>query len=254
MANLIGTTKFVTIFAISLSDGLINFLPSFLVNNNQYILSVPVGVLAYPITFIATDLIAEFYGKQKAQKLVLTGFAMNVFMLIMMTIANLLTDSAGISGGNEIFSGVYKFMIANTIASMIAYLIAQSIDIQIFHFLKKKTRGKKLWLRNNVSTMISQLIDSIIVILIIYFAGNLSDNINSIGMLILLIFNAYIFKFFFAIFDTPIIYLLASYLNSNFEPSRNYSNKYKRNNTRYRNQDRNRSSKNNKPPLKSKRY
>ena len=101
LGNIIGTTKFVTF----------------------YFFTVPAGVLAYPFTFLATDLICELYGKKRAQFLVIVGFTMNFFMLGLMTLGHFLSDANGVSGGTSVFESVYKFMIGNVIASMIAYLI-----------------------------------------------------------------------------------------------------------------------------------
>ncbi|MEX0609589.1 MAG: queuosine precursor transporter [Balneolaceae bacterium] len=98
-------------------------------------------------------------------------------------------------------------MIANTIASMTAYVIAQTVDVRLFHFWKNLTGAKHLWLRNNASTMCSQLIDSIAILTILYLAGNLGENVNSVLALTILIINSYLFKFFFALFDTPLFYL-----------------------------------------------
>ena len=170
-------------------------------------MSVPAGVIAYPFTFLATDLISELFGRKKAQLVVWVGFFMNFFMLFLMTINHWLPNTFGVSGGLDLFEGVYEFMIGNTIASMIAYLTAQSVDVRLFHFWKKKTNGKHLWLRNNASTMFSQLIDSTAILLILYFAGNLGANVNTLGAVFILILNSYLFKFFFALFDTPLMYL-----------------------------------------------
>ncbi len=185
LGNIIGTTKFVNIFG----------------------LVVPAGVLAYPFTFLATDLICELYGKKKAQTLVWVGFAMNFFMLGLMTLGHYLPDATGVSGAASTFENVYRFMIGNVIASMIAYLIAQTVDVHMFHFWKRLTKGKHLWLRNNASTTFSQLIDTIAILSILYWANNLGPEIDSIGRLIELIFASYLFKFFFALFDTPLFYL-----------------------------------------------
>lgn len=185
LGNIIGTTKFVNIF------GLI----------------VPAGVLAYPFTFLATDLICELYGKKRAQTLVWIGFIMNFFMLGLVTLGHYLPDASGVSGAASTFERVYEFMIANVIASMIAYLIAQTVDVHVFHFWKRLTKGKHLWLRNNASTTFSQLIDTIAILSILYLADNLGPDVNSISKLIRLIFASYLFKFFFALFDTPLFYL-----------------------------------------------
>ena len=197
LGNVIGTTKFVTIFSIDLPSWLQAITPQLVRNGNHYTMSVPAGVVAYPFTFLATDLISELFGRKKAQLVVWIGFAMNFFMLFLMTVNHWLPNSAGVSGGLSLFEGVYEFMVGNVIASMIAYLIAQSVDVRLYHFWKKKTKGKHLWLRNNGSTMFSQLVDSTAIITILYVAGNLGDNINSIGAVIILIINSYLFKFFF---------------------------------------------------------
>ncbi len=185
LGNVIGTTKFVNVFG----------------------LTVPAGVLAYPFTFLATDLICELYGKKRAQTLVWTGFAMNFFMLGLMTLGHFFPDAGGVSGATSTFESVYQFMVGNVIASMIAYLVAQTVDVHMFHFWKKLTNGKHLWLRNNLSTTASQLVDTTAILTILYYANNLGNNVNTLGDLLPLIYYSYLFKFFFALFDTPLFYL-----------------------------------------------
>ena len=118
------------------------------------------------------------------------------------------------------FYQIRKLTIGATIASMVAYLTAQFIDVNIFHFLKAKTKGKKLWLRNNVSTLISQLIDSTAVIVITHF---LVDGLpkNEDGeltySLIYFIFSGYLFKLVVALMDTLPFYYLTMKLKPYFE-------------------------------------
>lgn len=207
LGNVIGTTKFVTIFSLDLPSWLQALTPELVRNGSNYTMSVPAGVVAYPFTFLATDLISELFGRKRAQMLVWVGFGMNVFMLLLMSINHWLPNSSGVSGGLDLFEGVYQFMVGNTIASMIAYLIAQSVDVRLYHFWKRLTKGKHLWLRNNASTTVSQLVDSTAIITILYLAGNLGDAIDNVGAVIILILNSYLFKFFFALFDTPLMYL-----------------------------------------------
>ena len=207
LGNVIGTTKFVTIFSLDLPSWLQALTPELVRNGSIYTMSVPAGVVAYPFTFLATDLISELFGRKRAQMLVWVGFGMNVFMLLLMSINHWLPNSFGVSGGLDLFEGVYQFMVGNTIASMIAYLIAQSVDVRLYHFWKRLTKGKHLWLRNNASTTVSQLVDSTAIITILYLAGNLGDAIDNVGAVIILILNSYLFKFFFALFDTPLMYL-----------------------------------------------
>lgn len=207
LGNVIGTTKFVTIFSLDLPSWLQALTPELVRNGSIYTMSVPAGVVAYPFTFLATDLISELFGRKRAQMLVWVGFGMNVFMLLLMSINHWLPNSSGVSGGLDLFEGVYQFMVGNTIASMIAYLIAQSVDVRLYHFWKRLTKGKHLWLRNNASTTVSQLVDSTAIITILYLAGNLGDAIDNVGAVIILILNSYLFKFFFALLDTPLMYL-----------------------------------------------
>lgn len=185
LGNVIGTTKFVNVFG----------------------LVVPAGVLAYPFTFLATDLICELYGKKYAQTLVWVGFIMNFFMLGLMTLGHLMQDALGVSGATSTFESVYEFMVGNVVASMVAYLIAQTVDVHLFHFWKRLTKGKHLWLRNNLSTTFSQLVDTTAILTILFYADNLGESVASLGDLPRLIFSSYLFKFFFALFDTPLFYL-----------------------------------------------
>lgn len=207
LGNVIGTTKFVTLFSFDLPGWLRAITPELVRDGSKYTMSVPAGVIAYPFTFLATDLISELFGRKKAQLVVWVGFFMNTFMLLLMSINHWLPNTFGVSGGLDLFEGVYEFMIGNTIASMIAYLTAQTVDVRLFHFWKRLTNGKHLWLRNNASTTVSQLVDSTAILTILYIAGNLGDSVNSIGALVILILNSYLFKFFFALFDTPLFYL-----------------------------------------------
>ena len=207
LGNVIGTTKFVTIFSWDLPGWLLAITPELVRNGSIYTMSIPAGVIAYPFTFLATDLISELFGRKRAQLVVWVGFGMNFFMLFLMSVNHWLPNAAGVSGGLDLFEGVYEFMVGNVIASMIAYLIAQSVDVRLFHYWKEKTKGKHLWLRNNGSTMFSQLVDSTAIITILYIAGNLGDSINSISAVIILIVNSYLFKFGFALIDTPLFYL-----------------------------------------------
>ena len=196
LANIVGTTKFVIVLG----------------------LTVPAGVLAYPFTFLATDLICELYGKKRAQSLVWVGFSMNFFMLGLMMLGHYLKDASGISGATSTFESVYEFMIGNVIASMIAYLIAQSVDVKLFHFWKTLTKGKHLWLRNNLSTVVSQLADTTAIMTILYLANNLGASIQSIGDLGGLIFASYMFKVLVALFDTPLFYLGVRLLKDKVAP------------------------------------
>jgi uncharacterized integral membrane protein (TIGR00697 family) len=206
LGNVIGTTKFITLFTLDLPPWLRDLTPSLVRDGSLYVMSIPVGLIAYPFTFLVTDMISELFGRKKAQGVVWVGFFMNLYMIGLMSAAHIFPNTYGVSGGLELIDGVYEFLIANTLSSMFAYLVAQSVDVRLYHFWKRLTKGKYLWLRNNGSTMISQLVDSTAILSILYMTGNLGENVSTAGALIILILNSYIFKFFFALFDTPILY------------------------------------------------
>lgn len=222
MGNIIGTTKFIQIFSVNLPDWLLPVIPELIRDSETYTMTIPAGLLAFPLTFLATDLICELFGRKKAQLVVWLGLCMNIFMLIVMTAAYYFPDTEGVSGGTELFDGVYGFMVGNTIGSMIAYITAQTIDVQLFHFWKNFTGGRHLWLRNNGSTMVSQFVDSAAITSILFFTGNLGENVTTIGALFILILNAYAFKFAAALVDTPIAYgLVRVFRNYHEDPEGN---------------------------------
>lgn len=168
---------------------------------------IPAGLLAYPFTFLATDLISELYGRRRAQAIVWIGFVMNMFMLGLVWLGHSLPDASGVSGATSTFEQVFAYMKPNVVASMIAYLIAQSVDVQVFHFWRRLTKGRHLWLRNNGSTIFSQAIDTILILSILYASGGLGADIDSISALLPLMWDSFSFKLAFALFDTPFFYL-----------------------------------------------
>jgi queuosine precursor transporter len=161
---------------------------------------VSAGILPYPITFLVTDLISELYGQRKANLVVLAGFFASMFVLFFLWLGgqfNAIPDSLVT---DQIYDSVFRNAWRIIAASMTAYLFAQFIDVRIFHFWKKLTNGKHLWLRNNASTVVSQLLDTILVICILFFGVWSTDQIFSA------IVDGWLFKMLMALIDTPIIY------------------------------------------------
>ena len=163
---------------------------------------ISVGILPYPITFLITDLISEIYGKKKANQIVVAGIFASFFSLLIVYVSNTVPATSWSPVGDDMFSTVFGNTAIAVFASMIAYLLAQFIDIQIFHFWKRLTKGKHLWLRNNFSTFLSQFVDTF-TILILLCSFNIIDWSRFSGLLI----AGFLFKVMVAIFDTPFLYL-----------------------------------------------
>ncbi|RMZ50206.1 VUT family protein [Flavobacteriaceae bacterium PRS1] len=163
---------------------------------------ISVGILPYPITFLITDLISEIYGKKKANHVVVAGIFASFFSLIIIYISNAVPATSWSPVGDKIFSTVFGNTTIAVFASMIAYLLAQFIDIQIYHFWKRLTRGKHLWLRNNFSTFFSQFIDTLTILLLLCSFGIIEWS-RFKGLLV----AGFLFKVMIAVFDTPFLYL-----------------------------------------------
>jgi uncharacterized integral membrane protein (TIGR00697 family) len=163
---------------------------------------VSVGILPYPITFLITDLISEIYGKKRANQVVIGGILASVFSLLIILVADLVPALPNSPINDSLFHTVFENSAIAVFASMTAYLFAQFIDIQIYHFWKQLTKGKHLWLRNNFSTWFSQFIDTFSVIFLLCAFG-IIDWSSFKGLLI----SGFLFKVIVALFDTPFLYL-----------------------------------------------
>lgn len=172
---------------------------------------VSVGILPYPITFLITDLISEIYGKKKANQVVTAGIFASFFSMGIVMVAILVPAIADSGIDDATFTQVFGLSPLGVLASMLAYLFAQYVDISIYHFWKKLTKGKMLWLRNNFSTFSSQLIDTLTVVALLCAFGVLPWD-KFYGLVI----SGFIFKIIIAFFDTPLLYLFVYLLRKRF--------------------------------------
>ena len=161
---------------------------------------VSAGILPYPLTFLVTDLISELYGQKKANLVVFSGFIASLFVLLFLWLGGQFNSIPSSIVDDVTYNSVFRNAWRLIAASMVAYLIAQFIDVRIFHFWKRLTNGKHLWLRNNGSTIASQLVDTSLVICILFIGVWKPDQIISA------IFDGWMFKMLMAFIDTPIIY------------------------------------------------
>ena len=168
-----------------------------------YTFEISAGIIPYPITFLVTDIISEIYGRKKAKSVVLSGLFASIFVLFIVMIANSVKATEWSPVNDEIFSNVFGLTGIAVGASMLAYLLAQLIDIRVFHFWKKLTNGKHLWLRNNASTFSSQFVDTATVLVLLCLAGAIAWD-----KFWILLLNGFLFKVIMALIDTPILYLV----------------------------------------------
>lgn len=196
-------------------------------------MALAVGVLPYPLTFLCTDLVCELYGRARANFLVSVGLGLNFFILFVLFLGDAmpsvdpgamppwqilqLAEPVMLPSGEVVRDsiGLYQLIYATTsgavFASMLAYIAAQYCDVQLFHFWKRVTKGKYLWVRNNFSTLMSQMVDSVMVITVTFGAAFLRGDIAFQALLVLIGSN-YLFKATVALLDTGPFYLCVHYL------------------------------------------
>lgn len=196
-------------------------------------MALAVGVLPYPLTFLCTDLVCELYGRERANFLVSVGLGLNFFILLVLFLGNAmpavpaesmppwqiiqLAAPVALPSGEVVENsiGLYQLIYATTsgavFASMLAYVAAQYCDVHLFHFWKRVTRGKYLWVRNNFSTLMSQMVDSLMVVTVTFGAAYFRGDITTKALAILVGSN-YLFKACVALLDTGPFYVAVHYL------------------------------------------
>lgn len=232
MLNILGISRFIKLASFDMAAG----TP----DQWELVFAVAVGVLPYPVTFLCTDLISEFYGRKRANFVVLVGLILNIWVVAILWIGGLLPgwesfDTQGAmardaAGRLPVFYEVRALTFSAVGASMIAYAAAQFCDVQIFHYWKRLTKGKHLWLRNNGSTLISQIIDTVAVILITHYFTENGLRMNDkqpvwFQLLVSYILAGYAFKLIAALLDTPVIYLAVHLLKDylRIDPTREHA-------------------------------
>lgn len=177
---------------------------------------VPAGVLAYALTFFASDCYAELYGRRPAQIMVNVGFGMNFVMLGLVWLAIAAPGSpAGVDPAT--FESVLGLSTNIVLGSLGAYIVSQNWDVIAFHAIGDWTDGEHLWLRNLGSTGTSQLIDTAIFVLLAFFVVPTALGIGQAlpsAVLVQLIVGQYILKLLIALLDTPFVYAVVGYMRS----------------------------------------
>ncbi|SEB94311.1 hypothetical protein SAMN04489761_2050 [Tenacibaculum sp. MAR_2009_124] len=172
---------------------------------------VSVGLLPYPITFLITDIISEVYGKAKANQMVIAGIFASFFSLGIIYVSKHAPATEWSQVNDATFTHVFGAAPLAVLASMLAYLFAQFVDIRVYHFWKSYTKGKHLWLRNNFSTFSSQFIDTLTVLVLLCLFDIIEWN-KFWGLLI----SGVLFKIIVAAFDTPLLYITVYFFRKKF--------------------------------------
>jgi uncharacterized integral membrane protein (TIGR00697 family) len=215
MLNILGISRFIDL--------------SFTVFGTSIPMALAVGVLPYPITFLCTDFISEIYGQKRANFVVWVGLLLNVWVVGFLWLGGALPPAPELDPASGLpptdaydfaFYRIRFLTMGAVVASMLAYLSAQLCDVFLFHFWKRLTRGRHLWLRNNGSTLISQFVDSFAVITITHFYARglpIDESAPIWPQLWIFIRSGYVFKLTVALLDTGPFYVGVHYLSRYLE-------------------------------------
>ncbi len=215
MLNILGTSRFIDL--------------SFEIAGLKIPMALAIGVLPYPITFLCTDFISELYGQKRANFLVYVGLLLNAWVVAFLWLGGALPPAVAIDAATGLpptdaydfaFFRIRFLTMGAVVGSMIAYLAAQLCDFSLFHFWKRLTNGRHLWLRNNGSTLVSQFVDSFAVITITHFYARglpIDPSAAIWPQLWVFIGSGYVFKMVIALVDTLPFYLGVHYLSRYLE-------------------------------------
>lgn len=176
---------------------------------------VSVGIFFMPLLFLITDIVGEVYGRKEATLFVNYGTVMLVFLFLMMNLCIAVKPNESWHLQPE-YKAVFGSSLRMTLASLISFVISQHVDVFLFDFWKKVTKGKHLWIRNNASTITSQLFDTILFDFIAFWHIN---ETYTAGFLFTIIIPYWLFKVVFALLDTPFCYWGVRWLSGGTLPS-----------------------------------
>ncbi|HEY5658440.1 MAG TPA: queuosine precursor transporter [Myxococcota bacterium] len=211
MLNILGASRFVDL--------------SFTLFGMRIPMALAVGVLPYPVTFLCTDFISELYGRSRANFVVWVGLLLNLWVLAFLWVGGALPPAPALDPATGLpppqaydfaFYRIRLLTMGTVAASMVAYLSAQLCDVFLFHFWKRLTRGRHLWLRNNGSTLVSQFVDTFAVITITHFYAHALPVDAGRALwpqLWIFIGSGYVFKMAIALLDTIPFYLGVHWLS-----------------------------------------
>ena len=178
-------------------------IPFFTIMGFQFTGSV--GIFLFPLTFLVTDIVAEIYGPRATRAIVSGTLIVLVVVLGVTALATVIPPASRFAEQNESYVSVFRSSLRIMAASIVAFTFSQYHDVWAFDFWRKRTQGRFLWLRNNASTVVSQLIDTVIFMLIAFWGS--SERFTLAFVMGSMVPPYYVIKVLAAFLDTPLVYL-----------------------------------------------
>lgn len=181
----------------------VKVIPFFRLGGFQFTGSV--GIFLFPLTFLITDIVAEVYGPKATRSLVTGTLVTLVLVLVATAGATVLPPASRFAAQNDAYVSIFRGSLRITLASIVAFSLSQYHDVWAFDFWRRRTGGRFLWLRNNASTLVSQLIDTVIFMLIAFWGVGERFTLGFVvGSMVP---PYYVLKVLAAFIDTPLVYL-----------------------------------------------
>lgn len=189
-----------------------------LVTIGSWHLTASVAVFVLPLLFTVTDVIVEVHGRKRARSVVFSGISMVALLALLEVAAVHLAPSARFASKEAAYDAIFGASIRIALASLLAFGLAELLDVLVFARLRKLLHGRALWLRNNASNFISQLADSVIFLAVAFYAFDLSLGAN-VSSLAGLIIPYWLVKCAFSVLETPLVYLGVWWLRGTRQPA-----------------------------------
>lgn len=200
------------IFCIAVAE-LMGAKTFFIMQIGGYTLNASVAIFVIPILFTINDMIVEVYGKERARSLIRSSLVVIFFLMLFSLLATALPPSSRFAESEAAYDSIFMKSARISAASLIAFALAEFLDVYIFARLRKMLHGKALWLRNNLSNIISQFVDTVVFMFLAFYtlSNGLGDNFS---FLFSLIIPYWLLKSSLSVIETPLVYLGVRWLRN----------------------------------------
>lgn len=184
-----------------------------LLNTDFLTLNASVGIFLIPLVYSINDVITEVYGKERTRSIIRSGLIIVALSLIFSLLATNLPPSGRFLASEKAYDTIFGLSARISAASLTAFALAEFLDVLVFARLRSRLGKSKLWLRNNASNFVSQLIDTVVFMCLAFYAFD-KPFANNFSFLISLIIPYYLLKCALSIIETPLVYLGVSWLRT----------------------------------------